>query len=124
MRNGNPFKVTDPDSPYFNPMKYDFRDYRGETQEVWLKATRKAFPQGASMERVEVIMAHNSCHYDEKTSQKKIVRFSCESPIRYPLGFAAVIFYFGDDGRMIDYFSTNIRGIYSGKFYTDLDTQQ
>lgn len=49
----NPFKVTDPSDPKFNPDKFSFKDYKGE--EVY-GSFRKLFPVGTSKEFVERIL--------------------------------------------------------------------
>jgi hypothetical protein len=122
LREGDPFKVTDPDSPYFNPLKYDFNDYKRHP-ELRTKAIKKSMPQGASLEVIKIIMKHNSCYYEQwstKTEYPGMVWFSCRSLIRYPYDSAGVSFYFDQNNKLVDYFGSGGPGVYTGKTPEDV----
>jgi hypothetical protein len=50
----SPFKVTDPSDPRFDPMKFDFNDYRNHKEMA--EVLRVLFPVGTPMERVDEIL--------------------------------------------------------------------
>lgn len=50
----NPFKVTDPHDPHFDPMKFDFYDYRNHKEMA--EVLRALFPVGTPLERVDEIL--------------------------------------------------------------------
>lgn len=66
----NPFKVTDPSDPRFDPTKFSFEDYK--TEEEFQEALIKLFPIGTSRSKVdEILLSYaQTCHSNEIPGNK------------------------------------------------------
>lgn len=116
LKNGDPFKVTNPDDPRFDPLHYEGADY-SENFQMWTRAAKKALPQGTSIDKIRIIMKNNDKCFSEMRRKEYpgMLFYACNSSLKYPKG-TAVMFYLGKEDTLIDYFGSGVRGIYSGKF--------
>jgi hypothetical protein len=63
----NPFKITDPNDPKFDPMKFRFEDYKND--DSLTAALKKVFPVGTEISYVDGILV-NSEKANKNTSER------------------------------------------------------
>lgn len=110
-----PLKAIDPQSPNFDPLQFEGRDYKNNPA-LRAEAIRKAMPQGTSFETIQTINANDDkCFVAQRSpNYRGLVFFTCASSVKYPTGQNR-IFLFDDNDKLIDYFGSGSPGIYTGK---------
>lgn len=92
----NPFKVTDPSDPKFNPDKFSFNDYK--THEELRDAFRKLFPVGTDREFIERVLVNAGGAkivdtFDFKAEGGGYLHIRYEEPFNPIRSFKQPIFY-------------------------------
>ena len=96
----NPFKITDPNSPLFDPMKFSFRDY-GIKEE--LDIFRKLFPIGTEKEFIDRVLvdAGNANMYQNPDNQN-IWHYAPPEIIVKGMGRAPYMIIYDNNKRLLN----------------------
>ncbi len=75
----DPFKVTDPNDPRFNPDKFSFADYNQMDSPELRKALKKTFPLGTPKKYVNKVLVQGDgaeYHVNKNYENEQIVRYA------------------------------------------------
>lgn len=105
----NPFKVTDPSSPWFNASKFDLNDYpRGKSEE----ALKKLFPIGTDKSFVDFVMYSSGARQTSLgINTTRAARYDYR-PMGYFSSNSFVLFGFDEHGKLLNVYLTGRPGIY------------
>lgn len=96
----NPFKVTDPNDPRFDPMEFRFEDYHDENLTV-REVFPILFPIGTSKEYVDkvLVQAGNAKTYQSKTNQSEWIY---KEPLQSIGGPPIHVFIFDENNQLVN----------------------
>lgn len=114
MSFSNPFKVTDPNDPRFDPMRFNFKDYHHENLTV-REVFPILFPIGTSKDYVDkvLIQAGSAKSYQSKTNKSEWVYKEPSHSIEGP---PIHVFIFNENDQLI-----NIKPGTGSEIYPNID---
>jgi hypothetical protein len=106
----NPFKVTDPNDPRFDPMEFDFKNYHHKNLTV-REVFPVLFPIGTSKDYVDkvLVQAGKAKSYQSKTNKSEWIY---KEPLRSIEGPPIHVFIFDENDQLINIKPGTGSGIY------------
>lgn len=112
-----PFKVTNPTNPFFNPDRFRFSDYRD--RESLSVAFRKLFPIGTSKNFVDRVLVDSGNAKSAPVTRhfQNIIIYSEPKKLLYPPGPAHTVI-FDENGNVLNIAAFNTEYLYENQITT------